>query len=143
MHGTAMWWSSMVGHWCSMVWLGPSRVYAWWRGSRVGSRTRSLALSLSLSLSLGGGGSCCGGLLLHLLPRLHLGVSELLHVERLALGEQLLTLKLQLHRETEETPRKMIKYRDYYNNQWQEQQLPCHEWRVMALVLYNSGSQDP
>lgn len=139
MHGTTMWWSSVVGHWCSMVWLGPSRVHAWWRGSRVGSRTKSLALSLSL----GSSGSCGGSLLLHLLPRLHLGVSELLHVERLTLGEQLLTLKLQLHREMEETPRKMIKYRDYYNNQRQEQQLPCHEWRVMALVLYNSGSQDP
>lgn len=93
----------MVGHWGSVVWLGSSRVHAWWRGPRVGSRC------LPLSLSLGGGGSRSGGLLLHLLPRLHLGVFELLHVEGLTLGEQLLPLKLQLQRETEETPRKTIK----------------------------------
>ncbi len=94
-HGTTGWRPSVVGHWCSVVWLRPSRVHAWWRGPRVGSRSRSLPLSLSL----GGGGSCSGGLLLHLLPRLHLGVFELLHVERLSLGEQLLPLKLQLHRD--------------------------------------------
>lgn len=101
-HGTAGWRPSVVGDWCSVVWLGPSRVHTWWRGSsRVGSRSRSL----TLSLSMGGSGRCSGSLLLHLLPRLHLCVFELLHVEGLTLGEQLLSLKLQLHREME-TPRK-------------------------------------
>lgn len=94
-HGTSVWGSPMVGHWRSVVWLGTSRVHAQWRGSRVGPRTRSL----SLSLGSGGCGSSCRGLLLHLLPRLHLGVSELLHVKRLALGEQLLALQLQLQRD--------------------------------------------
>lgn len=100
MHGTSVWGPSVVGHWRSVVWLGPSRMHAQWRGSRVGPRTRSL------SLSLGGGrcgGGSSGGLLLHLLPRLHLGVSELLHVERLALGEQLLPLQLQLQRDDMKT----------------------------------------
>lgn len=109
-HGTTRWGPSVVGHRCSVVWLGPSGVHAWWRGSGVRSRSGSLSLSLSLG---GGSGCCCGGgggsLLLHLLPRLHLSVFELLHVERLTLGEQLLPLKLQLHKDTEEMPTKMIK----------------------------------
>ena len=72
----------------------------------MGCRSRSLPLSLSL----GSSGSRGGGLLLHLLPRLHLGIFKLLHVERLSLSEQLLSLKLQLQKRTwEEMPRKMIK----------------------------------
>lgn len=62
--------------------------------------SRSGGLSLTLGLSGGGGRS---GLLLHLLPRLHLGVFELLHVERLSLGEKLLPLKLQLQAEKTNT----------------------------------------
>lgn len=103
-HGAAMWGPSVVGHWCSVMRLGPTGVHPCWRGPRVGTRTRSLALSLSL----GGGCGSGGVLLLHLLPGLHLGVPELLHVERLPLGEQLLPLKLQLLRDTEETARKRI-----------------------------------
>ncbi len=110
MHCTTRWGPSMVGHWCSMVGLGPSGVHAWWRRPRKGPRSRSLSLSLSLGGGGGSGCSCCSrSLLLHLLPRLHLGVFELLHVERLTLGEQLLPLKLQLHGEKEQTPRQIIK----------------------------------
>lgn len=110
-HGAAMWGPSVVGHWRSVVRLGPSGVHPCWRGPRVGTRTGSLALSLSLGG--GGGGSRGGVLLLHLLPGLHLGVSELLHVERLPLGEQLLPLKLQLLGDTEETATQRVQSPDH------------------------------
>lgn len=54
------------------------------RGGLVGVRTRSLAVLLVLDL------------LEVLLTGPHLGVLELLHVERLAVSQQLLTLVLQL-----------------------------------------------
>lgn len=95
-HGTTMWGPAMVGHRCSVMRLGPTGMHAWWRVSREGSGSRSLAVPLSL----GSGGRSSGGggcsLLLHLLPRLHLSISELLHVERLTLRQQLLSLELQL-----------------------------------------------
>lgn len=91
------WGCSMVGRRSSMMWWGPSRVHAWWRGPRVWSSPRPLPLGLGGCSSSSCGGCCC--LLLHLLPRLHLGVFELLHVEGLTLCEQLLPLKLQLRKE--------------------------------------------
>lgn len=97
-HGATMWWPAMMGYWCSMVRLGPSRVDAWWWGSRVGSGSGGLALPLGLGSSGRSSRSSRSGLLLHLLSGFHLGVSELLHVEGLTLGEQLLTLQLQLPR---------------------------------------------
>lgn len=94
-HGTTMWGPAMVRHRRSVMRLGPSWMHPWWRMSREGPRSRRLALALGL----GGGGRSSGGgsLLLHLLPGLHLCISELLHVEGLALRQQLLPLKLQLH----------------------------------------------
>lgn len=95
-HGATMWGPAVVGHRCSVVRLGPSGMHAWWRVSREGPGSRSLAVALSLG---GGGGRSSGGgcrLLLHLLPGLHLSVSELLHVKGLTLRQQLLPLQLQL-----------------------------------------------
>lgn len=101
MHRSTRRGSAVVGRGCSVVGRGSTevgrgttRVHARWRRPGVGSR------GLALSLSVGGGGGCCGSssLLLHLLSCLHLCVFELLHVERLALSEQLLPLELQLHR---------------------------------------------
>lgn len=94
MHGAAMWGPAMVRHRRSVMRLGSSWMHPRRRMSREGPRSRSLALSL------GGGGRSSGGgggsLLLHLLPGLHLSVSELLHVEGLTLRQQLLSLELQL-----------------------------------------------
>lgn len=99
-HGATVWWAAMMGHRCSVVRLGPSGVHAWRWGSRVGSGSGGLTLPLGLGGSgRRGRGSRCR-LLLHLLSGFHLGVSELLHVEGLTLGEQLLTLQLQLQRRT-------------------------------------------
>lgn len=95
-HGATVWWPAMMRHRCSVVRLGPSGVHAWWWGSRVGSGSGGLALPLGLGSGGRSGRGSRGGLLLHLLSGFHLGVSELLHVEGLTLGEQLLTLQLQL-----------------------------------------------
>lgn len=95
-HGTTMWGPAMVGHRCAVMRLRPARMHAWWRVGREGSGSRSLAMTVSLG---SGGRSSSGGgcsLLLHLLPRLHLSISELLHVKRLTLCQQLLPLELQL-----------------------------------------------
>lgn len=97
-HGTTMWGPAMVGHRCSVMRLGPTGMHAWRRVSGEGPGSRSLAVPLSLGSggrSSGGGGGGCS-LLLHLLPRLHLSIPELLHVERLTLRQQLLSLELQL-----------------------------------------------
>lgn len=98
-HGSARWGASMVGHGAPVVGLGSSGVHAWWGVSWVGSG------ALGRALALGGGCSRCSGgrcrLLLHLLPGLHLSVLELLHVEGLTLGQQLLPLQLQLETETQ------------------------------------------
>lgn len=104
MHGTTMWRPSVVGHRCSVMRLGSTGMHPWRRVSRVGSRSRSLALPLSLGSGGGSGGGGRSSLLLHLLPRLHLSISELLHVEGLTLRQQLLSLKLQLQsREKDQT----------------------------------------
>lgn len=101
-HGSPGWGPSVVGRWCSVMggWpsvvrWGPSEVHAWRRVSRVGSGSRGLSLPLGLC------GCRSSSLLLHLLPRLHLSIFELLHVEGLPLGEQLLPLELQLQRHPE------------------------------------------
>lgn len=61
--------------------VGGSVVHAWPWGAMVGC---------------GALGRCVGLLLLHLLAGLHLSILQLLHVEGLALRQQLLPLQLQL-----------------------------------------------
>lgn len=95
MHSTTMWGPAMVRHRPSVMRLGSTWMHPWWRMSREGPRSRSLALPLSLGGS-GRSSSSSRSLLLHLLPGLHLSISELLHVEGLTLRQQLLSLKLQL-----------------------------------------------
>lgn len=93
-HGTAVWGAAVVGHRSSVMRLGPAGMHARGRVTRQGSGSRTLALTLSLGGGGGSGGGC--SLLLHLLPGLHLGVPQLLHVKGLTLRQQLLPLKLQL-----------------------------------------------
>lgn len=97
-HGTAVWRSAVVGHRRPVMRLGPTGVHAWWRVSREGPGSRNLAMGVSL----GSSGRSRGGLLLHLLPRLHLSISQLLHVKRLTLRQQLLSLELQLQSQKKE-----------------------------------------
>lgn len=91
MHGATVWRPTVMGHRPTVVRLWPPGVHGWWRGPGV--RPRGGALALGRRSGSSGGSSC---LLLHLLPGFHLSVAELLHVEGLALSEELLTLELQL-----------------------------------------------